>query len=262
MAARAFALVCLTCLGCQTLPAGRGDGQGGSGPLWAQGQAALRAGDSSQAIQLFERSLQHQPEFPRSHLSLAAAYLAEGDEETACAHLDRFVATEPDHRNARYLYAELLWKRGLRDQARAQFQETIAAYQEARPVDARQLVHCHGRLMALAEESQDDFELQLQRGLGFYWLAQARSQLGDPQGDMPVEALLCRAAGCLSAAHGLRPEDARAPLYLHEIWRRLGQQQQAQRWLREARAAAPFAALTPQEERTLHLAGAMECRER
>jgi tetratricopeptide (TPR) repeat protein len=253
---RGVELVCLICLGCQTLPNSLGMATSSGGQLWAQGEAALRSGESAQAVQLFERSLDREPELRKNHLSLAAAYLAEGKEDRTCDHLEKFLAAQPDHRNARYLYAELLFKRGLRDQARVQFEETIAVSQEDRTVDARHMVHCHGRLMALAEEAQDDYQVQLQRGLGLYWLAQARRQLGDPDGEMPVEALLCRAAACLSAAHGLQPDAARPTLYLHAIWRRLGQHQQAQRWLTEAAAAAAFSPLTPQEQRQLHLAQA------
>ena len=76
-----------------------------------------------------------------------------------------------------------------------------------------------------------------------------------PAGDLPVEALLCKAAGSLAAAQALRPEEAKPCWYLHRVWRQLAQHQQADHWLRETHDAALFSALTPAEQRSLQIAG-------
>ena len=267
MLLRVVGLICLVCLGCHSgacrAPFGAGVESNAQQCLepapdgahcWSQGQAALRAGDTEQAIALYRQSLALQPNLQQNHLSLAAALLAQGDESQACDQLRQFLAFEPDHRNARSFYAELLCKRGQSLEARVQFEQTIAACHEENPIDARHLLHCHTRLFALAEAAEDDYETHLQRGLGLYWLAQARAQLGEPAGDLPVEALLCKAAGSLVAAHALSPEEARPCWYLYRIWRQQAQQHQAGRWLRAAQDAALFTALTPAELRSLQIA--------
>ena len=231
MLRRARWLVCLACLGCHVVPI--------TPPAPPQSAPTMAP----------------QPQLKASHLSMAAARLADGDEAQACAHLSQFVADQPNHRNARLLLAELLFQRGQHAAAREQFEQTIVRVQQEKPADVRHLLHCHNRLLALADVMDDDYESQLQRGISLVLLAQRRGQLGDPDGDLPVEALLCKAAGCLAAAHALRPDEARPCWYLHGVWRRLGQPQAAQHWLRQAQAAAPFSALTPIEQCGLVLAG-------
>ena len=223
MLPRARWLVCLACLGCHVAP---------------------NTAPPTESL----------PPLRKSHLSLAAAALADGDDEQACDHLSRFVQTQPEHRNARFFLAELLLQRGQHAAARAHYEQTIAACQAGEHADLRHLLHCHGRLLAIAEALDDEYEIELHKGIGLVLLAQARGQLGDPAGELPVEALLCRAAGCLAAAHALRPEEARPCWYLHVVWRQLGQTQPSQRWLSEAHAAAPFSSLTPAEQHSLALA--------
>jgi tetratricopeptide (TPR) repeat protein len=264
---RGVGLVCLACLGCHAVvafaPLGRDSEPPAQRPAepapsgarqWSQGQEALGAGNAKQAVALYRQSLEVQPSLKQNHLSLAAAYLAQGDEPRACDQLRQFLDAQPDHRNARFYYAELLCKLGQATEAREQFEHTIAVCQEEVPVDARHLLHCHGRLLKLAEAADDEYEVCLQRGIGMFWLAQARAKLGEPAGDLPVEALLCRAAGSLSAAHELRPEEARPCWYLHRIWQQLAQQHQAQHWLNETQNAATFSTLTPSEQRSLQIA--------
>ena len=76
----------------------------------------------------------------------------------------------------------------------------------------------------------------------------------EPEGELPVEGLLCKAAGELTLARLERPDEARPCWYLYEVWSHLAQRQSALRWLREADAAAPFSYLTPNEQRRLSLA--------
>ena len=119
-------LVCLFCLGCHTLagPEARAKPRGsetpvpappapGPGPsaetLWHEGQAAMRAGNAGLAIVRYQASLARNPALFQNHLSLAAAFLEQGDHLHSCEHLARFVEVQPEHRNARYLYAELLF---------------------------------------------------------------------------------------------------------------------------------------------------------
>jgi len=216
-------LICLACLGCQVTPL-------------APPPAMTRQTSKE------------------NHLSSAAASLSAGEDEQACRHLMDYVEVQPEHRNSRFLLAELLYQRGQWAAAREHFEQSIALCQAKEPAEVQHLLHCHGRLLAIGEALDDSYEIALQRGIGLVLLAQARQRLGDPQGDLPVEALLFRAAGCLAVAHELRPQEPRPSLYLHDIWRQLGQTALATRWLNEAQAASGFSTLTPVEHRRLAIA--------
>lgn len=189
-------------------------------------------------------------------LAVAAIFLEKGDQVGACFHLGRFVQQHPEHANARCYWAELLCKLGKRPEARVQFERAAADAQESRPVDVHQQLHMHSRLLEIAEAEDDDYRAHLHRGIGLWLLAQGRGKLDDPEGDLPVEGLLCKAAGELTMAHGLKPTEARPSWYLFMVWRQLAQPQQARKWLTRAQDAASFYPLTPAEQRGLHLAAA------
>src|SRR5208337_4842084 len=116
------------------------------------------------------------------------------------------------------------------------------------------LIHCHARLMEIAESIEDDYDEHLHRGIGLLLLAQQRAILPEPEGELPAEGLLCKAAGELTLARTDRPAEARPNWYLHEVWSRLAQRQPALRCLRAAVDAAPFSYLTGAEKRNLHVA--------
>src|SRR5262249_2421316 len=92
------------------------------------------------------------------------------------------------------------------------------------------------------------------RGVGFYLLAVERSKVPGAEHTLPPEGLLCKAAAELSLARAARPDEARPCWYLFRVWSTLGQAGTAARWLERARAAAPFCALAPAEQRGLELA--------
>jgi hypothetical protein len=214
----------------------------------------MRAGKPDEAIAYYQKGLaQRQPE-SRHYLSLAAAYVAWGDEEAASMALAHFLQENPDHRNARCYYAELLRRLGKIDEARLQFERTIADLQQETKSDVAQLVHCHGRLMELAEAEEDDYQVHLHRGIGMYRLAQGSRKTPAEDDQLTAEGLLFKAAGELTAARALRPQEARPSWYLYSVWRGLAQTRLADGCLRAAREAAPFTFLTPAEHRSLELA--------
>jgi tetratricopeptide (TPR) repeat protein len=221
---------------------------------WHKGQQAMLEGRTEQAIASFQESLQQDPALFRNHLSLAAAYLALGQEKQAAGQLSRYLRAQPDHFVVRAQYAELLLRLDRPDAARAQFERFDADIQEHETLAQQQLPHCHSRLMDIARAAEDEYALHLHRGIGLYWLARQRAELSDPEGELPCEGLLCQAASELSLARRKRPDEARPCWYLYEVWSRLAQHQPATRWLRAAEAAAPFSSLTPAEQRHLHLA--------
>jgi tetratricopeptide (TPR) repeat protein len=245
----------LICVGCQGLVALEPDaGSVAATTLWEQGQAAMREGQTARAIDFYEQSLAADPAFTRNQLSLAAAYLESGNDVEACAHLASYVAAHPEHLVIRTHYAELLLRLHRVQEGCAEFERFIADMQEQQDDDVRALIHCHSRLMEVGEATEDEYAVHLHRGIGLYLLARERVATDEPEGDLPTEGLLCKAAGELSVAHTLRPGDARPCWYLYAVWSRLGQQQPARRCLHEAEAAAPFSYLTPAEQRSLQLA--------
>src|SRR5437879_4496763 len=111
MAARARWLLPLwfTVLGCHPfIVLNGGTEPGRAEQLWEKGQAAMRQGQPAEAVEFYAQSLAVDPTMARNHLSLAAAYLDLGDEATACPHLARYVAAQPEHLSIRLHYAELL----------------------------------------------------------------------------------------------------------------------------------------------------------
>jgi hypothetical protein len=244
----------LVCFGCRLVDVGTGTDGAKAQRLGQEGQAALTAGQPEQASAPYEDSRAHDAARTENYLSLAAAYVEKGDDANAAAQLGRFLEGHPEHQTTRVFFAELLLRLKRLPEAQGQFERLIAAAQEERTPDLTHLVHCHGRLLEIAEALEDDYQAHLQRGIGLYVLAQARAQLADPDGEMPLEALLCKAAAELSHARTLRPHEARPCLYLYSAWRQLAQLQLAQRWLCEANRTAPSSYLTPSEHIRLQLA--------
>lgn len=222
---------------------------------WKQGQQELLEGHTEQAIASFEASLKQDSSLVCNHLSLAAAYLARGQDEQAAAQLERYLEAQPDHFVVRAQYAELLRRLDRLGDARDQFERFEADIQDHEELASRHLIHCQSQLMDIAAAIEDEYARHLHRGIGLYWLARQRGAAGEDEDDkLSREALLCQAASELVQARRERPDEARPCWYLHEVWSNLGQQQPAQRWLRAAEEAAPFSYLTPAEQRELHLA--------
>src|SRR5437879_6438471 len=65
--------------------------------FWEQGQRALRQGMAEQAIHYYEKSLETDPRFQRSHLGLAAAYVQINDGVRARAQFAAYLAAYPEN---------------------------------------------------------------------------------------------------------------------------------------------------------------------
>ena len=227
-------------------------------PEWEKGQQAMLDGQTEQAIASFRQSLKQDPELARNHLSLAAAHLAEGQEEEAAEQLALYLDAKPDHLVVRGQYAELLWRLDRLDDARIQFERFDAELQDHEKLASQHLVQCHSRLMDIATRDEDDYGQHLHRGIALYWLARQRAEMTDAGEELPSESLFCQSASELVLARRERPDEARPCWYLHEVWSRLGQRQPATRWLRAAGEAAALSYLTPAELRRLHFAQRQE----
>lgn len=244
-------LLPLACFGCHAIDFGA---EGKAQRLWQEGQAAMETGNADEAIARYHQSLAEDAKHIQNHLSLAAAYVEKGDDERACTHLGKFLEARPEHKNARFYYAELLLRRGCLPDAHVQFERVVAAAQEEPQPDRHHLVHCHTRLVEIAEGLEDDYHYHLHRGIGMYLLSQARPALEEVDGKLSAQALLFKAARDLAQARNLRPREARPSWYLYGIWRQLGQQHLARACLRAAERAAAYSDLTPVEQAHLQLA--------
>ena len=235
---RGWLLASVLVLGCQTLALPGVDADGEAG----------------RPLGFYDGTLADDPAATRSALSLAAEALQQGDERAACEYLGKYLTTRPEHSEVRLHYAELLLRLERRTEARAEYQRFIAFAQERGDQTLDQRIVCHSRLLEMALVEDDEYSIRYHRGLGLYLLALERVKLGDIEAVLPVESLLCRAAGELTTARQLRPQEAQPCWYLYKVWSALGQQSAAMRWLQRTAAAAPFALLTAAERRELQLA--------
>jgi hypothetical protein len=242
----------LVAAGCQTVLPGEEADQSGQAAEQQQ-QAAPQAANTDRTGAPAAEAPASGPDPARGHLSAAATCLENGDEEHACPHLARYLAVHPEHLVVRGQYAELLMRLRRWPEARSEYERCAADAQELGAGGFRQQVHCHSRLMEIAEAQEQEYDEHLHRGIGLYLLA--RVQAGGPEedGDCP-ESLLCKAAAELSLAHLERRDQARPCWYLYQVWTRLAQRGPALRSLRQAEQAAPFSDLTPCEQDGLHLA--------
>ena len=246
--------LCLLVLACPRAGAVTTEATVRARQLWEQGQEAMSKGHADEAIRCYEQSLAADPAFARNHLSLAAAYLDQGDQERACPELEQYLQACPGHLIVRAHYAELLLRLRRSEEALAEFRRFAADAQEKDEEFAKQLIHCHSRLMELAEAAEDVYAEHLHRGIGLFLLARDRATRSDADDRLSPESLLCRAAAELTLARAERPDEAQPCWYLYQVWSRLSQRQAALRCLRDADEAAPFSYLTPAEQARLALA--------
>jgi tetratricopeptide (TPR) repeat protein len=221
------------------------------------GQLALERDRFDEAVGQLRLSLRLDPKLAEAHLSLAAAHLALGEDRLAAPHLGAYLDARPGHFLARMPYADLLAKLERFAEARSQLDRFIADAQDHPRVADEHLIASHTKLMEIAEAVGDEYTERLNRGIGLYLLAVKRRELGGAEAARVAEELLCKSAGELTLARLRRPHEARPSLYLHDVWRKLGQRQPAERSLREAEGQAGLSYLTPDETRRLHLAASL-----
>ena len=255
-----WSFLCLVCLGCHSFSGVDPVSSPESAlalqakELWDKGQEAMKEEQPKQAIAYYEQSLALDPTLTCNYLSLAAAHLEAGEEETACISLARYLESHPEHFSVRPHFAELLLRLHRAAEARCQLERFIADAQDAPAEEAAPMIHCHGRLMEIAESEENAYEAHLNRGIGLYLLARRRAELDAGEEELPADGLLWKAAQELTQAQSLHPRDARPCWYLYAVWHGLAQDQPARRWLRLGLENAPFSSLTPAEQRGLYQA--------
>ncbi|MFO0880156.1 MAG: hypothetical protein U0840_22640 [Gemmataceae bacterium] len=218
-----------------------------------QGQVALEKDRFEEAIGHFQVCLRLNPGLAEAQLSLAAAFLALGQDTEAAAPMQAYLEARPSHFLVRMPFAEVLTKLERFAEARVQLERYIADVQDHPHIADEQLIGCHTRLMELAIRLGDEFGERLHRGIGLYLLAIKREELGGESRRL-AEELYCKAAGELTLARLEKPLEAQPCYYLRDVWRKLGQQQPAERCYREMHQRIGTSFLTPAETRMVHLA--------
>ena len=188
---------------------------------------------------------------PDPLLAKASDALDAGDHALACRHIQEYAARHPDSKTAGALHGEVLFKLGRYGESRIAFEKAIARLDDT--ADLSMLVHCHGRLVELAAIDADETSERLHRGIGLYLLSRDPSLEASEGEDVDAEAVLCKAIFELVAAHATAPDDARPCWYLHLVYRRLGKDLPAKRWLNECVRLAPTSHLTASERHGLDL---------
>src|SRR5262245_25056921 len=178
---------------------------------------------------------------PPGPLRRAAECMARDDEAGAAAHLAGYVADHPDELAIRSYLAELLLRLRRPAEARHHFERYVGLAQEQGGEAAKHLLHCHTKLMEIAQSASDDYGEHLNRGIGLLILSKRLAELGEAAS---AERLLCKAGGELMLARRRRPGEARPDWYLYDVWSRLGQWGPAGVCLRRARANAALSELT------------------
>lgn len=200
--------------------------------LWELGQKAIGEGKPDIAIKLYKQSLATDPNLHRNHLSLAAAYLENGQDQLAADSMERYLERQPDHLSVRQHFGELLIRAGRIPEARMQIDRFLSEAQKQGQPEAI-LLHAHSRLLEIAENHEDAYEEHLHRGIGLFYLAGQPVAAGTEPENLP-ENLLCKAALQLNQAVRMQPHQPRPRFYLHMIWNKLGQTQPAVQSLCEA----------------------------
>ena len=192
------------------------------------------------------------PARSEDHLTMAAEKLDRGDEAGALGHLRAHVAAHPDAVMIRAYLAELHLKLGNREESRGEFERVVGTAQHAKSGPARRhLVHCHTRLMEIAQTEDDAFAEQLHRGIGLWLLVREWDADPERRDETAAEQTLAKAASALRKAKEEKSGEARANLYLSLVLDRLGQPGAANSARRAARVALPDATLTPWEREQL-----------
>ncbi len=186
-------------------------------------------------------------------LGLAAACIEKGDSAGAAEQLAKHLQAHPDQIMIRAYLAEVLLKMKRFAEAQHQFERFIADAQEAKGPANKHILHCHTRLMEIAQERDDLYGEHLHRGIGMVLLARQLAAEIDSADVEPGfrERLLCKGVAELNKAKKLRPDEPRPYCYLFEAFIKLDQPRSADRAWQTARNRSALLPLSLSEQKTL-----------
>jgi cytochrome c-type biogenesis protein CcmH/NrfG len=172
-------------------------------------------------------------------LALAAECLDRGDQNQATTHLTRHITRHPTEVMTRAYLAELLFQQGRHREAEAHFNQVVHDAVGLKGKVQDHCVHCHTRLMQIAEATENAGKEHLHRGIGLVLLVRRWDSSETRKDDVQAERTLVQAVRALREAQELGCEDPRGWWYLAEAYRKLGQAGAAETALRRAQAAPP-----------------------
>ncbi|OWK46657.1 hypothetical protein [Fimbriiglobus ruber] len=193
-------------------------------------------------------------------LSRAADCLDRGDELGALPHLQTHVRAHPDAIMIRAHLAELHFRLHQLDEARVEYERFVVDAQLVSGPANQHLIHCHTRLMEIAETTDHAFDEQLHRGIGLLLLVKRWDSDPARRDGVAGEQTLAKALTALRAAKDEQPHDPRVNLYVAETLDRLGQASAARAAYRVARAGLPDPAVTPAERERIEVGAAEHLR--
>lgn len=190
---------------------------------------------------------------PDDPLGLAAACIEKGDQAGAAEQLRKHLQAHPEQIMIRAYLAEQLLRMKKYLEAQHHFDRFISEAQDAEGPARNHVLHCHTRLMEIAQNRDDLYAEHLHRGIGMVLLAR---KLDTGIGNAEVEPgfrerLLCKAVAELNRAKKLRPDEPRAYCYLVEVFRKLDQPRSAERASESAKKLAALLPLAPAEMKAL-----------
>jgi predicted Zn-dependent protease len=168
------------------------------------------------------------PPEPDDPLTLAAKCLEAGDESAACTHLEAHVRAHPEQVMFRAHLAELFVKLGNDAEARRHFERFVADARTATGPPRAHRVHCHTRLMEIAQRADDRFAELFHRGAGLLLLVKEQDREPSNRDEDFCEEVLCKAMAALREAKEVRPADPRVRLYLADVYDRAGNRRAAE----------------------------------
>lgn len=188
-------------------------------------------------------------------LGLAALCIEKGDSTGAAEHLGKHLQAHPEQIMVRAYLAEILLKTKKLPEAQHQFERFIAEAQDSNGPARKQALHCHTRLMEIAQDRDDSYAEHLHRGIGMVLLARQLEGNIDREDVEPGfrERLLCKAVAELNKAKKLRPDEPRPHCYLVEAFKKLDQPRSAEKAAQTAKSLSALLPLAPAEMHSLHM---------
>lgn len=193
---------------------------------------------------------------PVDALGLAAVCIEKGDNNGAINQLRKHLQSHPEQIMIRAYLAELLLKVKKLPDAQHQFDRFIAEAQSAKGPAQKHVLHCHTRLMEIAQDRDDAYGEHLHRGIGMVLLArQLEAGIGSEEVEPGFrERLLCKAVAELNKAKKLRSDEPRPHCYLAEVFTKLDQPRSADKALQSAKSLAALLPLPASEMKALYAA--------
>lgn len=156
-------------------------------------------------------------------LAKAAEHLDRDENREALPYLRAYVKANPDAVMIRAYLAELYLRLGETENASREFHTVIDIAETMSGPIRDHRVHCHTRLMEMAQADGDDFAEYLNRGIGLYLLVKRWDAEPGRSDEIVAEQTLSQALQAFREAEKYDSSDPRPQLWRAKVLDRLGQ---------------------------------------